>query len=366
MCRWFDPGLGHHFCLQDDKTFNTTAAHAVHAMRPIKHSRSFSLDAWPAFVDLLAATLLVMLFIFLIFIALEVHLTDSLTRQEQLTTHLNQDLEKLKKQAEKKEKALRRIESEKSTSEKKLGHTSAALAEAQKQLRITNHTLSRTKEERNQKEQLYHEALDNLHSMHLLRDELEKKLRLLTLSLSDTQNKLRTKNETIASLKQKLEDALYQRVKELEAYKSEFLAQLKKTLQGQPGFVISGDRFIFQSEILFPLGSDALQARGKNELKKLAHTLKVLLKKVPPEIPLILRIDGHTDILPLKNKARFQSNLDLSFARAKSVARFLSMHGIPEERLVPTGFAQHYPLDTQKTKRAFAKNRRIEFKLDQR
>lgn len=308
------------------------------------HSSMLS-QAWPAFVDLLAATLLAILFVFLLFIALEIHLADTLSHREKAVALLSEERTLLKKQLKKAKARQAHLRGIKEA----LAHQ---FEQSQLALKVQEDMTKKATSE-----------LDALTQEKLL---LQKVIKDLELAVDLSQEKISVQKTTIEHLNQKLKDALYRRVQELEGYRSEFLANLKKTLQGKKGFIVSGDRFIFQSEILFPLGSDQLQPKGQKELLRFAHLLKDLLKKIPTSFPLILRIDGHTDKLPIKEKKHFESNLDLSFARAKAVAHFLAKQGIPKARLVPTGFAENYPLDGGDTPAALARNRRIEFKLDQR
>jgi chemotaxis protein MotB len=128
---------------------------------------------------------------------------------------------------------------------------------------------------------------------------------------------------------------------------------------------IVGDRFVFQSEVLFPSASATLEEGGKGRLAQLAATLLDIANRIPPEVNWILRVDGHTDPRPISN-AQFPSNWELSSARAISVVKFLVEQGVPSDRLVAAGFGEYQPLDPSRSDDSFARNRRIEMKLDQR
>jgi len=118
--------------------------------------------------------------------------------------------------------------------------------------------------------------------------------------------------------------------------------------------------------VLFPVGSDIINAAGREELKKLAGALIELQKEIPPEINWVLRVDGHTDNTPLSGTGRFADNWELSSARATSVVKFLIENGVPANRLVAAGFGEYQPLDASNTPEARDKNRRIELKLTER
>jgi chemotaxis protein MotB len=148
-------------------------------------------------------------------------------------------------------------------------------------------------------------------------------------------------------------------------YRSEFFSKLLKVLGSRKDIRIVGDRFIFQSEVLFDKASADLGAEGKERLDQLVKALMEIGKTIPPAMSWILRVDGHTDQLPIKN-SNYPSNWELSAARSIAVVKYLVSKGIPESRLVAAGFGQHQPLIAGATEGELARNRRIEFKLDQR
>jgi chemotaxis protein MotB len=169
----------------------------------------------------------------------------------------------------------------------------------------------------------------------------------------------------IANLGKRLNAALANKVQELSYYRSEFFGNLRKILGNQPGIRIVGDRFVFQAEVLFKTGSAELGAEGKNQIKQLAGTLKEVTEKIPENIKWVLRVDGHTDNIPI-NTSRFPSNWELSTARAISVVKYLVANDILPANLAATGFGEFQPLDPRSNKVANRRNRRIELKLTQR
>jgi chemotaxis protein MotB len=154
-------------------------------------------------------------------------------------------------------------------------------------------------------------------------------------------------------------------VQELSRYRSEFFGRLRTILGDRPDIRVVGDRFVFQSEVFFDSGSAALLPEGRNELNQLATALGDLEKKIPAEIPWVLRVDGHTDVRPI-NSPQFKSNWDLSAARAISVVQYLISRGVSPQRLVAAGFGEFQPLDTGTTEEAYKRNRRIELKLTEK
>ena len=170
---------------------------------------------------------------------------------------------------------------------------------------------------------------------------------------------------TIANLGQRLNMALAAKVEELAAYRSEFFGRLREVLSERRDFTIIGDRFVFQSEVLFASASDELGPEGHERLAQFTQVLKEVMVRIPPDLPWILQVDGHTDSRPIKT-ARFPSNWELSAARAISVVNFLIALGIQPEHLSATGYGEFQPLDDRDDEIAHRRNRRIELKLSQR
>lgn len=169
----------------------------------------------------------------------------------------------------------------------------------------------------------------------------------------------------IASLGKRLNAALASKVQELSRYRSEFFGRLREVLGNRQDIRVVGDRFVFQSEVLFESGSAFLEEPGKVQLKQLGDTLLELSAKIPKDIDWVLRVDGHTDKIPINNE-KFPSNWELSTARAISVVKFLIEQGIPADRLAATGFGEYQPIDPRNDEIAYRRNRRIEFKLTER
>ncbi len=201
----------------------------------------------------------------------------------------------------------------------------------------------------------------NKASINMQREEIEK-LRS-ELNLSSTQ--VGQQQTELDRLNVELNRELASKVKELSGYRSEFFGRLREVLGDHPDIQVVGDRFLFQSELLFASASADLGEPGRVQLKKLAATLKVVAAQIPSDINWILRVDGHTDRNPI-NTDQFPSNWELSTARALSIVNFLVVEGIAPGRLAATGFAEFHPLDRSKTTRAFSRNRRIELKLTER
>ncbi len=193
---------------------------------------------------------------------------------------------------------------------------------------------------------------------------LREQLARLAVVLEASEKTSAEQRVQISDLGSRLNQALAAKVQDLARYRSEFFGRVREALGNRPDVRIVGDRFVFQSELLFPSGSANLEEGGKQRLAELARTLIEIGKAIPPDIQWVLRVDGHTDVRPVRQQ--FGTNWELSSARAISVVKYLIDVGIPPERLAATGFGEFQPLDPGTTDDAFARNRRIEIKLDQR
>jgi chemotaxis protein MotB len=160
---------------------------------------------------------------------------------------------------------------------------------------------------------------------------------------------------------------LEEEARQLERFRSEFFGQLRDVLAGRDGVRVVGDRFVFSSEVLFAPGSAELAAEGRAQIARVAEILRDVSADIPDSIDWILRVDGHTDNVPLTGTGAFRDNWALSQARALSVVRFLQDDlGFPPFRLAATGFGEHRPVAEGDSPQARAQNRRIELKLTER
>ncbi|MFE0758307.1 peptidoglycan -binding protein [Inquilinus sp. NPDC058860] len=194
---------------------------------------------------------------------------------------------------------------------------------------------------------------------------LRRQLSDIESTLRDSEKSVSDKDVEIANLTSRLNQALVRRVDELSRSRSAFFGRLRDVLGDRPDVRVVGDRFVFQSEVLFPVGSAELQPGGEEQLAAFAATLKRIAAQFPPDVDWLLRIDGHTDRQPITG-GPFPTNWQLSTARALSVLNFLSSQGIPPQRMAAAGFGEWQPLDPGNTPEAYRRNRRIELRLDQR
>ena len=194
---------------------------------------------------------------------------------------------------------------------------------------------------------------------------LRQQLAQISAALDLSKSTVEQQKVQIADLGKRLNVALANKVQELARYRSEFFGRLREIIGDRPDIRVVGDRFVFQSEVLFDPGSAEFGDAAKRQLDPVIGALKEIAEKIPKDLNWVLRVDGHTDKRPISN-AQFASNWELSAARAISVVRYMISQGVPANRLAAAGFADFQPLDTANSDDAYRRNRRIELKLTER
>jgi chemotaxis protein MotB len=332
-----------------------------------------SIDYWPGFVDALSSLLLAIMFLLSVFVLAQFLLSQEITGRDAVLTRLNsqineltqllaleqsnsQDLEDMLSNMR---ASLSQAESERSRLEQLLAAGAGAGAEAQQRA-------SQLSGELDEERQLSQRALSQVELLNQQIAALRSQIGALEAALEVSESRDRESNTKIADLGRRLNVALAQRVQELNRYRSDFFGRLREILSDREGIRVVGDRFVFQSEVLFPSGSEVINDAGREEMAKLAEAILELQREIPPEINWVLRVDGHTDNIPLSGTGRYRDNWELSSARATSVVKFLIENGVPPERLVAAGFGEFQPLDPADTQEARDRNRRIELKLTER
>ena len=214
--------------------------------------------------------------------------------------------------------------------------------------------------------QISQRALNQVELLNQQIAALRTQIGALEDALDASENRDRQSNTKIADLGKRLNVALAQRVQELNRYRSDFFGRLREILSDRENIRIVGDRFVFQSEVLFPSGAAEINEAGKGEMLKLANAIIELAKEIPPEINWVLRVDGHTDTVKLSGGGKYADNWELSSGRATAVVKYLIANGVPADRLVAAGFGEFQPLDVADTVEAKGRNRRIELKLTEK
>ncbi|APH54360.1 Chemotaxis motB protein [Granulibacter bethesdensis] len=338
-----------------------------------------NLHVWPGYVDALSTLLMVIIFVLLVFVLAQAflsytlagkeHRLDELNRQlaiisrqfaleQQHSTQLAQSLEQLRNEVAGKEADIARLRTQ-------TGVLAEQKSRLESQLAGRDQDVKRAEAKLAELDQTIHSkdtALDRL------RDDLEAirhQLAAVQSALDASEKESQSKDRTIADLGMRLNVALAEKVEELKKYRSEFFGKLREVLAGRPGIQVVGDRFVFQSDVLFPSGSADLTEQGRQQVKDIAAALIQLSKKFPSNVNWLLRVDGHADRQKMVN-GKFASNWELSAQRAINVARLLIEQGVPGNHVSADAFADYQPVSQGNSEADLAKNRRIELRLTDR
>lgn len=362
-------------------------------MQSARYSRR-SVNIWPGYVDALAALLMVIIFLLLIYTIGQFYLSHALSDKDETLVALNKqvvqladllalektssaNLEKeiggLTAQLAMKDENLASLQADidlltefrsqlekdiaKLTTELKQGTTALQLSSSQ--LEESAAEIQKRDEALRAEQEISARSLAQIellnYQVKALRDQLGAVSTALGLELD-------VNNESIEKIAERLNVALAEKAQELARYRSDFFGRLREVLGDNPDIRVVGDRFVLQSGLLFESGSAELGEQGKQQVKKLSDTLNSVATNIPDDIEWIVRIDGHTDRQSISTD-EYPSNWELSTARALAILRFMIAQDVPAKRLAATGFGEFHPIDTDRTAEAYAINRRIEIKL---
>ena len=334
--------------------------------------RTTGIDYWPGFVDALSTMLLVIIFLLSVFMLAQFFLSREVSGKDTALVRLNRQIDELTS-------LLALAQLGKSDNAANVATLSATLeASLQEQARLkqslasnaagataTGSAVDVANKQIDAEKQVSARALAQVDILNQQISALRRQLAALEDALNASENRDRESQVKISDLGSRLNIALAQKVQELARYRSDFFGRLREILGNRPGIRVVGDRFVFESEVLFESGQAGVTAGGKPELDKLASAIGELEREIPPEIPWVLRVDGHTDKRPTTGPL-FTSNWSLSAARAISVVQYLVVKGVSPQRLVAAGFGEFQPIEQGNDDESLRKNRRIELKLTER
>jgi chemotaxis protein MotB len=384
------------------------------ALARIGNARRVENFTWPGFVDALATLLMVIIFVLMVFVLIQINLAYRVSGQDATLGEMRQQLASLSELLNIERRAsadlaadLAQITSQLSTSNAdrdallaqlanvqaslgarkadlerltaKQASTEAALAAARTSLEERLGALQLAEGQLVMAQAQKQSAADKIRALEAetraSRAEVAQmtnalaslRLRIeeLTGLLAEKDRQASRDKVAIANLGKSLNNALANRVQELQRFRSEFFGRLRDVLKGRDDVEIVGDRFVFQSEVLFAQGQAEIGPEGQERLAKLAVALADIADKIPSDINWVLQVDGHTDDVPIR-AGRYADNWDLSTERSLSVVRYLNQQGLPANRLAAAGYGEYQPLDSANSDDARRKNRRIELKITQR
>ncbi len=334
--------------------------------------RSGAVDYWPGFVDAMATLLLVIIFLLSIFMLAQFFLSQEITGRDTVLNRLNDQIAELTELLALERATGQELEARLATLSASLESSRAEqerlsiLLEAPDTEDNSGSVIAGLQSDIDDERAISREALNQVELLNQQISALRRQIGALEDALDASETRDRESQTRIADLGRRLNVALAQRVQELSQFRSDFFGRLRQILSQRSDIRVVGDRFVFQSEVLFDSGSADINVGGSDELARLAEAVLELEAAIPSEINWVIRVDGHTDARPLSGAGLYATNWELSTARATSVVRFLIDQGVSPEHLMAAGFGEFQPIAEGEDPESLARNRRIEFKLTQR
>ncbi len=333
-----------------------------------RRGRGGQINYWPGFVDALSTLLLAIVFLISVFMVGQFFLSRELSSRDTVLDRLNRQIAELTDLLSLERSSRRSVEDNLNALQMTLQANQAERNRLQGLIDSGGLAEARANELNTALDAQRQTASRAMSQVEILNQQIaamRQQLAALEQALAASETRDKESQARVADLGSRLNVALAQRVQELARYRSDFFGRLRQILGNRPDIRIVGDRFVFQSEVLFPGGQAVLRPEASGEMDRIATALLELERQIPPDIPWVIRVDGHTDSRPIAT-AQFPSNWALSAARAIAVVQALVQRGIQPQHLVAAGFGEFQPIDQGTTEDAYARNRRIELKMTER
>ena len=329
-------------------------------------------NIWPAFTDALGGLVMVLVFLITVFVITEVLIGREMMGKETAIGQLQRLVAHLEGLAGDAEKEAARLRGQMQGLETTVGERDHLLMQLRDELAAVQRARAALDADKRKAEQTATTVQEQAALLSARAERLTAELERLNRALAVNQQELAQRDAVIVEQKGRIEaldsalkKRLLERVEELEKYASDFFGRLRQVFANNPDIKVVGDRFVFQSEVLFGSGEAALSPNGQGDLDKFAMVYQQLATQLPPDLPVIIEVQGHTDRAPIRS-GRFPSNWELSTSRAQEVVNYLIRQGVPPQRLAAVGMGEYHPIDPADHPEAYRRNRRIELKITSR
>ncbi|GAN78693.1 peptidoglycan -binding protein [Acidocella aminolytica] len=360
------------------------------------------LEGWPGYVDALSTLLMVTIFVLLVFVLAEAFLSYALKGSDNTITQLKEQIAELTQSLSMESSKDATLSQELAALNAQLASAQAANATLTQQLSTDTATISSLQDSQKSLQaqlsdtqaqaaaatgriatlQAQMQAVGGSDLQSKLSDAqklnkqdaaqiallnqqmaaLRAQLAALQVALDAAQSADKQDKVRIADLGKQLNEALARKVEELQKYQSVFFKTLSESLKGEKNIRVVGDRFVFESDVLFPVDEATITPAGKTEIAQVAKAINKIAAKIPSNVNWVLSVDGYADAQPIKG-GPYKTNFDLSTARALAVLDLLLADGVPKNRLMASGMGSNNPIASGNTAADYAQNRRIEFRL---
>ena len=334
-------------------------------------------NVWPAFTDVLGGLVVVLVFMITMFVISEVLVGREMTGKDSAIIQLQDIIEHLEVLTGEADAEAARLRERVSGLQADVDNRDQLLEDVRDELAAAEDARNRLSADL---ENTQNQAQQDVALLSARTERLTAELERLNKALLGNEEELSQANYEIAlrdavieeqegrieQMDDLIKERLLDRVEQLEQYASDFFGRLREVFAGNPNIKVVGDRFVFQSEVLFPSGEAKLSGAGERDLRKFVDVYRQLAAKIPEDLQVIIEVQGHTDRVPMVNHPRFRDNWELSAQRALDVVDYLIKQGIPAQRLAAVGMGEYHPIDPGETPDAYRRNRRIELKITSR
>ena len=329
-------------------------------------------EFWPGYVDVLSSLLLVVTFLMSIFMLAQYFATQEASGKDTALRRLTRQIAELtnllsleKGKSKSSEDELAALQATLATLKEDNAKLSGFALSGDEKAKSAESRISTLSADLEAQKNISNEALAKVDLLNQQLLALRRQIAALNEALEASEKKDRDSQDRIKDLGSRLNAALARQVQELQRYRSDFFGRLRELLKNRKDIRVVGDRFVFESEVLFPSGQATLTPEGLAAMDQLATAIVELERQIPKEINWALQVDGHTDVRPIAS-VQFPSNWELSTARAASVVKYLISRGVPASKLVVAGYGEFQPIEPGTDEVSLQKNRRIELKLTNR
>lgn len=329
-------------------------------------------EFWPGYVDVLSTLLLTVTFLMSIFMISQYFVGQESSGKDNALRRLNRQIAELTNLLSLEKGKGKALEDELASLKASLA---SALAESERlsgatglgdeRLQTAETRISELSKQLGDEKNLSADALAKVDLLNQQLLALRRQVAALNEALQAAEAKDKDAQARITDLGARLNLVLARQVQELQRYRSDFFGRLRELLRGRKDIRVVGDRFVFQSEVLFPSGQAQMTPEGLGAIDQLAQAIVEVERQIPPEVDWVIQVDGHTDARPIASR-EFPSNWELSSARAISVVKYLISRGVAPNRLVAAGYGEFAPLEAGDSDEVLRRNRRIELKLTSR
>jgi chemotaxis protein MotB len=225
---------------------------------------------WPGFVDALSSLLLVIIFLLSLFMLAQFFLGQQIKGKDSALTKLNSQIAELTNMLQ-----MERANS--SDLQSTISTLSATLTSAQTDKdKLTSQLaglgagtsdkdsqISGLNAEIDSQKQISDQAQAQVSLLNQQLAALRTQIGALETALDASESRDADSKTAINDLGRRLNLALAQRVQDLSRYRSDFFGRLRQILEGRADIQVVGDRFVFQSEVLFDPGQADVTDAGK-------------------------------------------------------------------------------------------------------